>query len=1110
MRHSAWSATALKRSLFVCFATIMLPMFALAQMYFGGIVGTVTDPSGAAIPGASITIVNTGTAASFHVTTNAQGDYEMMHLVPGVYTVTSEMKGFKKTVVADVTVRVSTTTTANVRMAVGAVTQSVRVTAATPLLDTTSGTVGTVVNSQSTVQLPLATRNFTQLMELVPGAIPIGSSDSIAGGTNFSISGNQEMQNNFMIDGVNDNESMFAQFAMQPVIDSIAEFKVQTNITSAEFGSAAGANIAVATKSGTNQFHGDVWEFLRNDAFDANQWFQNYEGVPRTTYRENQFGFTAGGPIYLPHIYNGKDKAWIFGDFEGIRFNQDTTATATVPSAAMLAGDFNGVATIYNPYTTTPVGIVNGATIYSRQQFPNNTIPSNMISPAVAKWNSIFYPSGVASATANNFHSTGASPWSQNQFNVRADYNFSPKLRSFFRVSDQHAIEDQFAPGNLPAETGLLFNTYTQGEASFTWLASPTTVVDLKSGFLRSNLLQYDTNPAPGVAAYLSQFPISGTPIQDIDEPMYPIMIPSGYSNPNQSGNPSIDNQWEELGNITIMHGKHTIITGAEFDHANAEYNGTFTSHFNYDSIPTSDLQNEAATGNSIASELLGLPSGALRNIGETQAYMHWNYPSVYVQDDIRATRKLTANLGLRWEYDQWPFERDNRLGNFDPVCQCYDWTGYNVATDQQANAPTRSLINPDYHEFAPRIGLAYELTPKTTVRAGFGMFYEANYAWQGQGARGQWPYAISQTFSSIDTPAPDCPVMTCFPAYETVLYGTPPTEEHIVSRNNEIPWTEQWNFGIQRQLTHNLMVEVDYVGNNGKDLPAFENYNDPAPGPGEVGSASHPRPEQAIAPTLGAVSLNLNNLYSHYNALQVKVTRNFSNGLTFLASYAYAHALGICGSAGYNFSCSPQNPSDLQGSYGNSPYDLPQIFTFSGVYMLPFGHGMRFLPNASKAADAILGGWQLTGILTAATDYGSPINIGDPSDIANVGPRSNSERPNYVTGQTQYSTSPTPGTVSGFLNPSAFVVQPQYSYGNLGYDTAFGPSYYNLDAGLFKNFTFDSEKYRLQFRSEYFNLTNNHTFGCIGSTVTTPGFGVSGCTDQSARIIQFALKFFW
>jgi hypothetical protein len=1110
MRYLPWTSVNLKRYLLLYLAVAMLPMLALGQMYFGGIVGTVTDPSGAAIPGASITIVNTGTAASFHVTTNAQGDYEMMHLVPGVYTVTSEMKGFKKTVVADVTVRVSSTTTANLRMAVGAVTQSVTVTAATPLLDTTSGTVGTVVSSQSTVDLPLATRDFTQLMQLVPGSIRAGANDSIAGGSNFSISGNQRMQNNFTVDGVNDNESMFAQFAMQPVIDSIQEFKVQTNITSAEFGSAAGANIAVATKSGTNQFHGDAWEFVRNDAFDANQWFNNYKGIPRKAYRQNQFGFTAGGPLYLPHIYNGKDKAWVFGDYEGIRFNSVSTAIATVPTTAMLNGDFNGVGTIYNPYTTTPVGTVNGATVYARQQFPGNIIPSGMISPAVAKWNSIFYPSGVTTAGGNNFSATGPFTWSQNQFNVRVDYNFSPKLRSFFRVSDQHATQDSFAPSSLPAETGLEFNTYTQGEASFTWLASPTTVVDFKSGFLRSNLLTYDTNPAPGVAAYLAQFPISGTPIQDINEPMYPIMIPSGYANPSQSGNPSIDNQWQELGNITILHGKHTIITGAEFDHANAEFNGTFTSHFNYDNIPTADPQNQAATGNSIASELLGLPSGALRNIGETQAYEHWNFPSAYVQDNIRVTRKLTADLGLRWEYDQWPFESNNRLGNFDPVCQCYDWTGYNYATDQQPNAPSRSLMNPDYHEWAPRVGLAYAPTSKTTIRAGFGLFYEANYAWQGQGARGQWPFAISQTFSGIDTLSPDCPVMTCFPSYETVSYGTPPTEEHIVSRNNEIPYTEQWNFGIQQQLTQNLMVEVDYVGNNGKLLPSFENYNDPAPGPGVVGSAQHPRPEQAIAPTLGAVSLNLNNLYSHYNALQVKVTRNFSHGFTFLGSYAYAHALGICGSTGYNNSCSPQNPNDIAASYGNSGFDEPQILTLSGVYMLPFGHGMHFLPNASKAADAILGGWQLSGIFTA--NQGPPMNIGIPSDIANVGPRSNSERPNYVTGQTQYSKTPTPGTVSGLLNSNAFVIQPQYTFGNLGYNTAFQPNYVDLDAGLFKNFAFDSEKYRLQFRSEFINLLNNHTFGCIGTTVTTPSFGESSCVDQpyGARIIQFALKFFW
>lgn len=1107
MRLSPWNITGLKRYFLLAAAMMMLPMFALGQMYFGGIVGTVTDPTGAAIPGASITVQNTGTRATFRTTTNAEGEYQILHLVPGVYSVSSEMKGFKKTLVSDVTVLVSSTTTANLRMTVGAVTESISVHATTPLLNTTSGTVGTVVNQQTTVSLPLATRNFTQLLGLVPGAISQGTHDSIAGGSQYSISGNQSMANNFQVDGVNDNETMFAQFALQPVIDSIQEFKVQTNVTSAEFGSAAGANIAVATKSGTNQLHGDAWEFLRNDALDANQWFNNLRGIPRKAYRQNQFGFTAGGPIYLPHIYNGKNKAWWFADYEGIRNSTVRTDIATVPTAAMLNGDFTGVATIYNPYTTTQVGTVNGTAVYSRQPFANDTIPSGMISPAVAKWNSIFYPAGVTAPGASNFTDTGSETWAQNQFSGRVDYDFSPKLRSFFRFANQHATETTPFPGGLPAEDGLLFNTYTQGEASLTWLATPTTVVDFKSGFLRSNLLSYDTNPAPGVAAYLKQFPISGTPIQDLDEPMYPIMIPSGYNNPNQSGNPSIDNQWQELGNITMVHGKQTIITGAEVDHVNAEYNGTFTSHFNYDNIATSDPQNQSATGNSIASELLGLPSAALRNIGNTAAYeLWWNF-SVYAQDNIRVTPKLTADLGLRWEYDEWPYSSHNTLGNFDPVTHAYDWTGFNFATYQGPNAPTRSLIYPDYHEWAPRVGLAYALTPKTTVRGGFGLFYNSNFAWEGQSMRGQWPFAISQTLSGLDTLSPDCPMMTCFPSYESVEFGTPPSEGHVVSRNDTVPYTMQWNFGVQRELAQNLMVEVDYVGNNGNDQPSFENYNDPAPGPGVVGSAAHPRPEQSVSPTLGPVSAILTNMPSHYNSLQVKVTRTFSHGFTLLGSYAWAHALGVCGSAGFNDSCSPQDPTDPMGSYGNSPYDQPQIFTLSSVYMLPFGHGMHFLPNASKASNALLGGWELSGIFTAHS--GGPMNIGIPSDVANVGPRGNYERPNYVSG-TQYSTSPSPGTVTGFLNPNAFVVQPQYTFGNLGYDTAFGPGFSNLDAGLFKNFTFDSERYRVQFRSEYFNLLNEHAFGSIGTTLTTPSFGRSSGTQQSARIIQFALKFFW
>jgi hypothetical protein len=1106
MRHFYSSVTVLRRWMFLSFAILMLPIFALGQMYFGGIVGTITDPSGAAVPGASITVTNTGTGASFRTTTNGQGYYQENHLIPGVYTVTSGMKGFKQAVVSRIVVRVSSTTTANITMAVGAVTQTVSVVASTPLLTTTNATVGTVVSARETTELPLASRDYTQLQELAPGAINEGSSDSIAGGSRYSISGNSYMQNDFTVDGVEDNETMFAQFAYQPVIDSIQEFKVQTNITSAEFGSAAGAAITAATKAGTNQFHGDVWEFLRNDAFDANSFFNNLNGVAKTPYRQNVFGLTAGGPVYLPHIYHGKNKFWFFGDYEGTRFDQTSTDIATVPTTAMLNGDFNGVADIYNPYTTTAVG----PGVYSRQQFPNNTIPSSMIPAYISKWNSIFDPTGVNTAGGNNFVATGPNDWSQNEYSVRMDYNFSDKLRSFFRVSNQVASEDSFAPGGLPAETGLTFNTYTQGEASLTWLVSPSTVVDLKSGFLRSNLLTYDSNPAPGVAAYLSQFPISGTPIQDSDEPMYPDFEPSGYNNPSQSGNPSIDNTWQELGNITMTHGKQTIITGAEYDHTNAEYNGTFTSIFYINSTPTEDPQNSAATGNSFASELLGLPYEAVRNIGPTAAYDHWNIPSAFVQDNIRVSRKLTANLGVRWEYDQWPYDIHNQLGNFDPATQAYDWTGYNFATDEEPNAPTRSLILPDYHSVAPRIGAAYELTPKTILRGGFGMFYESNFAWEGQSMRGQWPFAISQTESginSLDT-TPDCPAITCFPAYESVLFGTPASEGHVVSRNDTIPYTEQWNFGIQRQLTQNLMAEVDYVGNNGNDNPSFENYNDPAPGPGVVGSAQHPRPEQSVAPALGPVSGIFTNLPSHYNSLQVKVTKTFSHGLTFTASYAYAHALGVCGSTAFGNSCSPQNPLDPMASYGNSGYDIPQIFSASYVYNLPVGKGRQFLSNANKFEDALLGGWEASGIFTLQSTQG-PMNIGWPTDVANVGGRSLSQMPNYVGGQPEFTTSPTvAGTQCCFLNAKAFVSPPQYSYGNLGYDTTFAPMYWDWDAGFYKNFNF-TERYRLQFRSEWLDMPNTWQYGCINTNPSSPGFGEAGCTTAS-RVLQFALKFFW
>ncbi|MGI0134515.1 MAG: hypothetical protein ACREBW_06125, partial [Candidatus Micrarchaeaceae archaeon] len=285
-------------------------------------------------------------------------------------------------------------------------------------------------------------------------------------------------------------------------------------------------------------------------------------------------------------------------------------------------------------------------------------------------------------------------------------------------------------------------------------------------------------------------------------------------------------------------------------------------------------------------------------------------------------------------------------------------------------------------------------------------------------------------------------------------------------------------------------------------------NYNDPAPGPGVPGSTQHPRPLQAIAPTLANMLEVSNVLSSNYNSLQVKLTKNFSNGLQFLATYAYAHALGVCGSTNFSSGCSPQNPDNRYADYGDSSYDVRHTVTLSGVYDLPVGNGKRFLSGESRIENLLLGGWELTGIFHY--NGGVPYNLSVPFDLPNTGPQTLSVRPDYVAGLVQSFTGPTPGTITGFLNPNAFVLQPQYTFGNLGYNTLRSPAFWDQDAGLFKNFYFDREKYQLQFRSEYFNLFNNHNFGCVDSGLTDPGFGQARCMDQSGRIVQLALKFRW
>ena len=554
-----------------------------AQQYFGTIVGTVTDPSGAAVPDASVTVTNPQTAISRQVKTDDMGNYRVESLVPGTYTLKVEHSGFETAEVQATDLPVARTVTVNVVMRIGAVTQTVEVQAAAPLLDTANSTVGTVVNNKSVVNLPLNGRAYTDLLLLVPGSVPNGAIFLTAGGgQNYSVSGNRSEQNNFTLDGVYNNEEFFKQFAIQPSIDAIQEFKVQTNVVSAEFGQAAGANVTVATKSGTNQLHGDVYEFLRNDKLDAADFFGNKFNTRKSAFRQNQFGVTGGGPVVLPHLYNGKDRTFWFFSYEGLRIRRAATNTGTIPTTAQLGGDLRDQPPIFDPATTRADPNNPGAFIRDRLSCNGvlNVICPDRIDPIVAAYAAIWYPkTDTLGAPAPNLIVTTPFRLNQYQYNARVDHKIKDNLQFFGRFTNQHAA--QVSPYSLPINNNTLINSFVNAEASLTWLVGPTTVVDFKSAYNRTNLQVADNNPAPGAASFLAAHPIQGTPLKSTTVPLYPSLGIAGYTSPNQSGFPFPTNVWHELVSFSMIRGKHSIRVGFELKHMNNLDDGLFTSIFN-------------------------------------------------------------------------------------------------------------------------------------------------------------------------------------------------------------------------------------------------------------------------------------------------------------------------------------------------------------------------------------------------------------------------------------------------------------------------------------------------------------------------------------------------
>ncbi len=715
----------------LCLA-VFLPRLSAQSTELGTIAGTVTDPAGAVIANAQVKVTNQATNVLREVASDSSGNFAARSLVPGMYRVEVSAPSFSTQVQDNIKLDVSAAVSLTFHLTVGQVNQQVEVQAQGALLQTEESSVGTLISNAQIVEMPLNGRNFNDLTRLTPGAVrgTGGGGETIQGET-FAVAGDRSDNSYYALDGMYNNGSFFKTAAIHPSIDAIQEFKIATN-TSAAYGAAAGANINVMIKSGTNQYHSTIYEFLRNDKFDSRNYFA--PNVPEL--RQNQFGFTLGGPVQIPKIYNGHDKTFWFFNYEGTRIRSGNTSFQNVPTPAMIAGDLshdqagNPAPQIYNPLSPT------------HAPFPGNIIPTNLIKPYATAYANYWFPTNLIPGQASNYIDTRNSAQDDDQINLRVDQRVSDKNNFYARFSKSNL--DTTAPGNLPKAFVGTFNNYVGAVLNDVHLFNPNTILNFRFGYLRANLGQ---GPTEHFINVYRQAGLTNTPenFRNFD---YPISFGiSGYAGPNL-GNLVNGPDFTYQGSLSLnkIIGRQSFTLGYDLTRLRIFHDSVF-SNFGFDSKPTSDPQNVANTGQAFASFLLGLPSNASRIVGQDDLDLRQFLHHIYIQDDFKVNPKLTLNLGLRWEYDQWPHHIRGRLSGFDTITGQLFWVSTNPITGQAPNVRPQ-VADPRYHNFAPRIGFAYRVTPNTTLRSSYGIFYNSNFSWEWSSSRGGWPYSVSDNLT--------------------------------------------------------------------------------------------------------------------------------------------------------------------------------------------------------------------------------------------------------------------------------------------------------------------------------------------------------------------------
>jgi hypothetical protein len=1073
---------------------------ATAQTTNATIVGEVKDVSGSTVPGATVIVKNTATGVARHVETSDLGAYRVFLLNPGTYDVTASMRGFQTKVQPGVVLEVAATVKVDFQLEIGEITETVEVTAATTLLQTQEASVGGTVTGNEIARMPVNGRNYTRLILLLTGTSDVGQSQTrgeFSGTQLISVNGQRRQDNNFTVDGVDNNFMMMNSPGGSPPMDSIQEFRVLEN-TSAEFGRSAGANVNIAIKSGTRKLHGSFYEYLRNDKLDANDFFANKQGTGKVPFRQNQYGFTLGGPTVVPKLYNGREKTFWFFNWEGFRRRRGSTIISTMPIQAQRDGDFSQQSrAIFDPFTS----VEQPDKSIVRQPFAGNRIPQTRISPAIKFLLDSVFPLPNRPGLSNNFVNTEGVRNDRDLWNVRLDHTFGSKDNVFFRWSNQNV-------GELPPQANpsvFREQRYDSRNMAAAWnhTFGPTSVLEVKFG--------YNNVGNPGATRFrtISRgefFDKTGIKMyqrEDLFDPL-PNFNAVGEFSIGGGGDVTEDHIYQFISNFSKTVSRHSLKAGVNYS-----YRQFFTNTSNpmngdalFDRRLTS-LATDLNSGHSFATMLLGTPTEIRRGTGNTTTNGRIHAPQIYFQDDWRVTSKLTLNLGLRWEFTNPPYDTTDRLGNLwvrrDPQSGRYFgtllWSTTNPEIDPETGQRNerakregfgRSLKRSNYRDFAPRVGIAYQLNSKTVVRSAYGIFYNSTFVQELQDMRKFWPFTVQQVFVANTGTIPDLRITDAGPPFSntSAIGGWPQNPE------NRTPYSQQWNLTIQRQLMEDLTLDIGYVGSANKKQIGYTAMNSALkPGPGPV----QPR---RLLPDFGDLDGGSNAYGSNYNALQVKAVKRFSRGLQIQGNYTWGRSMDDQSSLA---EWKTQDPFNKRADYSRSSIDLRQIFQLAYVYELPLGRNKKFGGGWNRATDLLLGGWSVEGITRVQT--GAPVNVLTGQDRANVG--RTYQRPDVLH-------NPNIGGNRNVDLPwfdiAAFQLPPIYTYGNAGAFIVDADGRRLFDVAAQKDFRI-REGHVLQFRTEMFNMPNHVNFQRPQNSLASTAFGkVTSAFD--ARQIQFGLRY--